>query len=82
MSKQRGSRRERAGGTTTADGLIDAHECAALGRVSRTTWRRLVCRQQAPQPVPLPIQTHRWRRSEVLRFWGLAEPEEPEGSGS
>lgn len=65
--------------TATADELIDAHECAAMGRVSRSTWRRLGARGVAPPPVPLPLQAHRWRRSEVLRFWGLAAPE---GSGS
>ena len=76
MRSMASGRKNGTNGTDGAadDALLNASECAALGRVSRSTWSRLVKRGVAPQPVPLPIQAHRWRRSVVLRFWGLAAP--------
>ena len=53
------------------DALIDLDTARAYGCVSRSTWRRLVSKGVAPAPVDLPIASHRWRRSEVMSFWGL-----------
>ena len=53
------------------DTLIDLDTARAYGGVSRSTWRRLVAKGAAPAPLDLPIASHRWRRSEVLSFWGL-----------
>lgn len=62
---------------STRDEIIDTRSAADVGSISVSTLHRLRKRGVGfPEPVPLPIQSFRFRRSEVERFFGIRPPQE------
>jgi excisionase family DNA binding protein len=47
--------------------LVDARQAAALLRVSRDTWLRIVARGEAPAPLKIG-RLSRWRVADVERY--------------